>query len=57
MDLSSLESTLKASGGGIILVGLFYWDALSPVIPNKHHLNTTTYLKFVDGGLFKTTVF
>jgi len=49
MDLSCLVSTVQAAGG--VMVGIFYWHTMGPLVLIDNHLNTTAYLGIVADHL------
>ncbi len=59
MDPSCLVSTVQASGGGVMVWGIFYWHTLGPLVPIEHRLNATAYLSIVADHVhpFITTVY
>ncbi len=58
MDPSCLVSTVQA-GGGVMVLGVFSWHTLGPLVPIEHRLNTTAYLSIVADHVhpFITTVY
>ncbi len=44
MDPSCLVSTVQATGGGVMVWGIFSWHTLSPLVPIEHRLNVTAFL-------------
>ncbi len=44
MDPSCIVSTVQASGGGVMVWGIFSWHTLSPLVPITDLLYTTAYL-------------
>ncbi len=59
MDPSCLVSTVQASGGGVMVWGIFSWHTLDPLVPIEHCLNATAYLSIVADHVhpFMTTVY
>ncbi len=59
MDPSCLVSTVQAGAGGVMVWGIFSWHTLGPLVPIKHHLNTTAYQSIVAEHVhpFMTTVY
>jgi len=47
MDPSCLVTTVQASGGGVMVCGMFSWHTLGPLVPIGHCLNATAYLSIV----------
>ncbi len=47
MDPSGLVSTVQTGGGGVIVLGIFSWHTLDPLVPIEHCLNSTAYLSIV----------
>ncbi len=47
MDPSCLESTVQASGGGVMVWGIFSWHTLDPLVLIEHCLNATADLSIV----------
>ncbi len=56
IDLSCL---VQASGGGVMVWGIFSWHTLGPLVPIKHRLNATAYLSIVADHVhpFMATVY
>ncbi len=59
MDPSCLVSTVQASGGGVMVWGIFSWHTLGPIILIDHRLNATAYLSIVADHVYPlmTTVY
>ncbi len=59
MDPSRLVSTVQASGGGLMVWGIFSWHTLGLLVPIEHCLNATDYLSIVADHVhpFMTTVY
>ncbi len=59
MDPSCLVSTVQASGGGVMVWGIFSWHTLGPLVPIEHRLHVTAYLSIVADHVhpFMTTVY
>ncbi len=58
MDPSCLVSTVQASGGGVMVWGIFSWYTLGPLVPIEHCLNATAWVLFADHVRpFITTVY
>ncbi len=59
MDPSCLVSTVQAAGGGLMVLGIFYWHTWGPLVPIEHRLNTTAYLGIVADHVrpFMNTVY
>ncbi len=59
MDPSCLVSTVQASGGSVMVWGIFSWYTLGPLVPIEHCLNATAYLSIVADHVrpFITTVY
>ncbi len=59
MNPSCLVSTVQAGGGGVIVLGIFSWHTLGPLVQIEHHLNATAYLSIVADHVhpFMTTVY
>ncbi len=57
MDPYCLVSTVQAGGGGVMVLGIFYWHTF--VVSIEHCLNTTAYLSIVADHVppFMTTVY
>jgi len=48
MDPSCLVTTVQASGGGVMVWGMFSWHTLDSLVPIGHRLNATAYLTIVS---------
>ncbi len=59
MDPSCLVSMVQATGGGVMVWGIFSWYTLGPLVPIEHRLNATAYLSIVADHVhpFMTTVY
>ncbi len=59
MDPSCLVSTIQATGGGVIVWGIYSWHTLYPLVQFEHRLNATAYLSIVADHVhpFMTTVY
>ncbi len=60
MDPSCLVSTVQAGGGDeMVLMGVFSWQTLGPLVPIEHRLNATAYLNIVADHVhpFMATVY
>jgi len=59
MDPSCLVTTVHASGGGVMVWGMFSWHTLGPLVPIGHRLNATAYLSIVSDHVhpFMATMF
>ncbi len=59
MDPSCLVSMVQAGGGGVKVWGIFSWHILGLLVPIKHRLNATAYLRIVADHVhpFMTTVY
>ncbi len=59
MDPSCLVSTVQASGGGVMVGGIFSWHTLGPLVPIECRLNATAYLSIVADHVhpFMTTMY
>jgi len=52
MDSSCLVTTVQASGGGVMVWGMFSWHTLGPLVPIGHRLNATAFNKSTVGEIF-----
>jgi len=48
MDPSCLVTTVQASGGGVMVWGMFFLAHFRPFVPIGHRLNATAYLRIVS---------
>jgi len=48
MDPSCLVNTVQAAGGGVMVLGMFSWHTLGPLVPIGHRFNARAYLSIVS---------
>lgn len=44
VDPSCFVSMIQVDADGVIMLGIFSWHALNPLVPFEHYLNVTAYL-------------
>jgi len=49
MNPRCLVTTVQAGGGGVMVLCMFSWHTLGPLVPIGHSLNATAYLSIVSG--------